>query len=124
MECRYKLDYQVIGKKVKAARKAAQITQAELAEKTNISTNAVAKLETNLMNVSLQTLINIANALDIDINYLLSDDDAIGNKDKSIDIFLENLIKNLSIRDKAFIIHTINGLKAYNAENENYSGNQ
>lgn len=122
MEYRYKLDYQVIAKRVKAARKAAQITQAELAEKINISTNAVAKLETNLMNVSLQTLINIANALDIDVNYLLSDSANIG-QDTSTDVFLENLIRTLSMRDKAFIIHTINGLKAYNAEKENYSDN-
>ena len=98
MEYRYKLDYQVVGKRVKAARKAAQITQAELAEKINISTNAVAKLETNLMNISLQTLINIANVLDIDINYLLSNDDTTDSKDKNTDVFLESLIKNLSMR--------------------------
>ena len=42
MEYRYKLDYRVIGKRVKEARKAAQITQAELAEKIIMSTNAVA----------------------------------------------------------------------------------
>lgn len=120
MEYRYKLDYQTIAKRVKAARKAAQITQAELAEKINISTNAVAKLETNLMHISLQTLINIANALDIDINYLLSSNDDMDGKDKNMDVFLESLIKSLSMRDKAFIIHTINGLKAYNAESENY----
>ncbi len=73
------------------------------------------------MNISLQTLINIANVLDIDINYLLSNDDTTDSKDKNTDVFLESLIKNLSMRDKAFIIHTINGLKAYNAEGEKYS---
>lgn len=117
MEYKYKLDYKAIAKRIKAARKAAQLTQAELAEKINISTNAVAKLETNLMNVSLQTLINIANILDIDMNYLLSDSTET-NSDNNTDIFLENLIASLSMRDKTFIIHTINGLKAYNAEAE------
>ena len=118
MERKYKLDYQMIAKRIKTARKAAQLTQAELAEKINISTNAVAKLETNLMNVSLQTLINIANVLDIDMNYLLSENIDINSRDENTDIFLESLIANLSMRDKAFIIHTINGLKAYNAETE------
>ncbi|MBD5152984.1 MAG: helix-turn-helix transcriptional regulator [Oscillibacter sp.] len=118
MERKYKLDYQMIAKRIKAARRAAQLTQAELAEKINISTNAVAKLETNLMSVSLQTLINIANVLDIDMNYLLSDNIDINGNDENTDIFLESLIANLSMRDKAFIIHTINGLKAYNAEIE------
>ena len=118
MERKYKLDYQMIAKRIKAARRAAQLTQAELAEKINISTNAVAKLETNLMSVSLQTLINIANVLDIDMNYLFSGNIAINGNDENTDIFLESLIANLSMRDKAFIIHTINGLKAYNAEIE------
>lgn len=119
MEYKYKLDYQAIAKRIRAARKAAHLTQAELAEKINISTNAVAKLETNLMNVSLQTLINIANELDIDMNYLLSDSNDINDKDENIDLFLENIIANLSMREKAFIIHTINGLKAYNSESKN-----
>lgn len=119
MERKYKLDYQVIAKRIRAARKAAHLTQAELAEKINISTNAVAKLETNLMNVSLQTLINIANELDIDMNYLLSDNNNNTNsKDENIDMFLEKLIDTLPMRDKEFIIHTINGLKAYNAESK------
>lgn len=116
MGYKYKLDYQVIAKRIKAARRAAQLTQAELAEKINISTNAVAKLETNLMNVSLQTLINIANVLNIDMNYLLSDSNETNGNYENTDMFLESLIAGLSMRDKAFIIHTINGLKAYNAE--------
>lgn len=122
MEYRYKLDYQTIAKRVKAARKAAHMTQAELAEKINISTNAVAKLETNLMNISLQTLINIANVLDVDVNYLLSECSDIGI-DTNADLFFESLIHNLSVKDKAFIMHTINGLKAYNAEKEDSCGN-
>lgn len=116
MEHKYKLDHQVIAKRIRAARKAAQLTQAELAEKINISTNAVAKLETNLMNVSLQTLINIANELDIDMNYLLSNGGGMSSNDENIDISLETLISTLSMRDKAFIMYTINGLKAYNMD--------
>lgn len=118
MEYKYKLDYQVIAKRVKAARKAAQMTQAELAEKIDISTNAVAKLEANLMKVSLQTLVNIANVLDVDVNYLLTDSTSIDGDTTNTDMFLESLIRNLSMRDKTFIVHVINGLKAYNAEKE------
>ena len=49
MEYLYKLDYPNIAKRIKKLRKSADLTQAELAEKINISTNAVAKLENNLM---------------------------------------------------------------------------
>jgi len=113
MEHRYKLDYKEISKRVKNSRKVAKLTQAELAEKINISTNAVAKLETNLMTASLQTLINIANVLDLDINYLLFGESKNNNEPTNADIFLTNQIQKLSQKDKDFIIHIINGLKIY-----------
>lgn len=121
MDYKYKLDYPMIAKKIRAARRDAQITQAELAEKINISTNAVAKLETNLMNISLQTLINIANVLNIDINYLLSDQTGQKHIEKNTDIFFDSIIQNLSVHDKAFIIHIIQGLKEYQSHNRNSS---
>lgn len=113
MEYRYKLNYQAIAAKVKAARKRHCLTQAELAEKINLSTNAVAKLETNVMAASLQTLVNIANVLDLDINRLLMDERAANLETTGKDAFIESLIHSLSEKDKDFIIHIINGLKIY-----------
>lgn len=114
MEHKYKLDYKIISKRIKDARKLANLTQAELAEKIDISTNAIAKLETNLMTASLQTLINIANVLNIDINYLLLDEKSENKEETSRDMFLDSLVSNLSQKDKDLIIHIINGLKIYN----------
>ena len=113
MEYRYKLDYMVISKRIREARKLANLTQAELAEKTNISTNAIAKLETNLMRASLPTLVNIANVLHIDINYLLVDEPAENEEETGRDLFLNSLISQLSQNNKDLIIHIINGLKIY-----------
>ena len=113
MEYKYKLDYKIMAKRVREARKLANLTQAGLAEKINVSTNAVAKLETNLMTASLQTIISIANVLNIDINYLLLDEHEETKEDTSRDMFLDSLISNLSQKDKDFIIHIINGLKIY-----------
>ena len=70
MDYKYKLDYHLISKRIKDARKLSGLTQEQLAEKIGISTNAVAKLENNLMTASLQTLVNIANVLNIDMNTL------------------------------------------------------
>jgi len=103
-----------MSKKIKDARKNANLTQAELAEKINISANAVAKLETNLMTASLQTLINIVNVLNIDINYLLLNENGESCEETSRDVFLNSLISSLSQKDKDLIIHIINGLKIYN----------
>ena len=113
MEYRYNLDYKIIAQKIKSARKSANITQAELAEKIGVSTNAVAKLETNLMKASLKTLINITNVLNLDINQLIVDENIMRKDESSKDIFFENLIYSLSKSDRDLIIHIINGLKIY-----------
>lgn len=117
MEYRYNLDSTVISKRIKSARRNAELTQAELAEIIGISTNAVAKLENNLMNASLQTLVSIANALRLDINYFLLEHGKY--KDEThIDVFLHSLIQQLSQKDKEFVIHTINGLKIYRTDGD------
>lgn len=113
MEHRYKLDNQNIAKRVKSARKLMGITQEELAERVYLSTNAIAKLESNIMAPSLQTLVNIANVLNVDINYLLLNDDESAQSETSLDAFLKSQIQGLSATDKEFIIHVINGLKLY-----------
>ena len=83
----------------------------ELAEKIDISTNAVAKLENNLMTVSLQTLVNIANVLHLDFNRLLSRDPK--RTESGPDPLLTELLQELSPRDREFILHVIKGLSLY-----------
>ena len=112
MDYRYKLDYPAIARRIKAARKQTGLTQAELAERIDISTNAVAKLENDLMAPSLQTLVNIANVLHMDLNDLFFD--CVPQNDETAqDRLLVALLDELSIRDKAFLIHVISGLKQY-----------
>ena len=115
MDYKYKVSYPLIAKRIKVARKRAGLTQEQLAEKIGISTNAVAKLENNLMTASLQTLVNIADVLGIDIDYLLCESYPT-NRENNIDVFLNGLIDELSQQDKEFIIHVINGLKLYRAQ--------
>ena len=115
MDFRYKLDYHAIAQRIKTARKQAGLTQAELAEKIDISTNAIAKLENDLMTPSLQTLVNIANVLHLDLNNLLRNEDG-HNNESSQDLFLIGLVQELTSKDKDFLIHVINGLKLYHAE--------
>jgi len=116
MEYRYKLDYPLIAKRVKEAREAAHFTQAQLAERIDISTNAIAQLETERMRPKLQTLLNIANVFQLDVNYFLND----GMKEREdegdeTDRLLNGRIHELSTKEKAFLIHVIDGLKTYNS---------
>ena len=117
MEYKYKLDYRFIARRVKQAREAANLTQSELAERIDISTNAVAQLETDRMHPKLQTLLNIANVLQLDINYFLCNraEDA-NSEENETDRLLKGWINELSDKDKAFLLHIIEGLKKYNAD--------
>ena len=117
MDYRYKVDYPLIAKRIKTARKLAGLTQEQLAEKIDISTNAVAKLENNLMTVSLQTLVNIANVLHMDINDLLCEERP-AEDETSQDAFLSGLVRSLSPSEKAFVIHVINGMQRYQSPDE------
>lgn len=67
------LDYQAIGKRIKIARIRNDITQERLAELVDLSTGHMSNIETGSGNVSLKTLVNIANVLDVSMEYLVSD---------------------------------------------------
>lgn len=111
MDYKYKLDYPLIAKRIKDARKLSGLTQEQLAEKIGISTNAVAKLENNLMTASLQTLVNIVNVLNIDMNTLFLPNE--NPTQSSLNEYLINHIQGLSTKDKEFLIYIINGLQIY-----------
>ncbi len=67
------LDYKSIGKRIKIARIRAEMTQEQLAEKADISPTHCSNIETGTTRVSLTTIVEIANALDITANDLLCD---------------------------------------------------
>ena len=114
MEYQYKLDYSFIAKRVKQASEAAHFTQAELAEKINITTNAVAQMETDRMHPKLQTLLNIANVLQLDINYFLCNGSEQAGETNELDLSLHSRFHSLSDKDKIFLLRVIEGLNEYN----------
>ena len=56
-----------VGHKTKSFRTTLHLTQAELAEKVGVSQNYISRLENGLENPTLYSLLNIANALEVDI---------------------------------------------------------
>lgn len=116
MEYKYELDYPLIAKRVKGAREQAKLTQAEFAEKIDVSTNAVTQLETNRMATSLRTLINFSNALSIDINYFLRGPSQQDDEIDELDLALNSRLHGLSAQDKTFLLHIIEGLKIYHSD--------
>ena len=67
------LDYKAIGKRIKIARIKANLTQEKLSEMVVVSPTHLSNIETGTTRVSLNTIINIANALHITSDDLLCD---------------------------------------------------
>ena len=67
------MDYIELGKRIKAARLAAKMTQEQLAERINLSSGHCAHVERGTTKVSLSALVDIANALNTTPDKLLTD---------------------------------------------------
>ena len=65
------------GTKLKQARQNAKLSQEQLAEKLCVSRSAVAKWETDKGMPDIDNLMAIAKALDVSLDYLLSDDEEL-----------------------------------------------
>lgn len=65
------IDYNLIGKRLAAARKEKGITQEKLAEKANLSSNYLSHIETSRSIPSLETLMALCVALDVTPDSLL-----------------------------------------------------
>ncbi len=67
------LDYQAIGMRIRRLRKARGLTQQTLAEISNQEPSNISHIERGATKLSLPTLVNIANALDVTTDELLCD---------------------------------------------------
>ena len=72
------LDYVMIGNRIREVRKAKKWTQEILAEKSGIEPSNISHIERAATKLSLQTLVSIANALEVSADDLL-----YGNLEKS-----------------------------------------
>jgi len=111
MDYRYNLDYDMIGKRIREARKAKKWTQSELAENLGLSVNTIARLETNNATMSLKTAIKLANILEIDINYLVSDFSS--DSEKPLDMLINSLLNEFSAKDKELLIPILTAIREY-----------
>lgn len=67
------VDYVAYGKRIRAARKKKGLTQLQLAEMVGMEPNNLSHIERGLSLGSVQSLVNIAAALDVTPNSLLAD---------------------------------------------------
>ena len=81
------MDYLDLGRRIRKQRTQRGWTQEALAERVNVSTSFVGHVERGSRKASLETLVAMANALDVSVDYLLSgsiNNSVIGPMPKSL----------------------------------------
>lgn len=102
------MDYYNIGEKIREERKKIGMTQEDLAEKVGISVNFVSLIE-NGKNMSLDTMIKIANTFNVSVDYLLNDSMNI-NTD-NITAQINHSLGSLTTEEKLYFLNMIKQYK-------------
>lgn len=96
-----------LGSRIKAERQSRGITQEQLAERVDISTNFMSLIE-NGRNMSVETLVRVSDFLGVTADYLLNDTLQIKN-----DSISEQILQNLSTLNNDERIYFLNMIKQY-----------
>jgi transcriptional regulator with XRE-family HTH domain len=96
------MNQKAIGRRIKAAREKKQLTQEQLAELVDLSTMHVSVIERGVKLPKLETLINIANVLDVSADVLLQD--VINNRAEIFSSEASTLINKLPQEDQRRVL--------------------
>ena len=99
------MNQEAIGRRIKAAREKKQLTQEQLAELVDLSPMHVSVIERGIKLPKLETLINIANILDVSADTLLQD--VVHNQTKLYASEASDLIKQLPREDQRRVLAAI-----------------
>lgn len=108
------INYYTIGQRVKEARKKKHLSQADLAEAVEKSTS-YSYMETGLKCMSLETLVDVANALDISADYILAD--CINTHENMCENEFAEQIKECTLYESRIIIDMVKALREILREN-------
>ena len=88
------VDYSIIGWRLKQARLKAELTQQQLAEKTNLSVAFISRIERGSSHINLKRLNQLCGLLDVSEGYLLNG--ASSSSENYLDKEFTDLIKSVS----------------------------
>ncbi|ADG40246.1 MULTISPECIES: helix-turn-helix domain-containing protein [Leuconostoc] len=108
------MNQNVIGNKIKELRTLQNLTQFELAEKANLSISLISKIEIQEENIKINTLQNIAKALNTTVESLLKKDNEYALNEQVI----INKLNKLNNESKQDIEKIINQLIDYAIRND------
>ena len=99
------MDFMLLGRRIRDERLLLRLTIDQLAERIDKSSNYVGQIERNDGKPSIETLVDIANALGTTVDYLLSD--SIKMSDDSTARELTALLSTVEDREKHFIFDMV-----------------
>lgn len=116
------LNYKMIGVRVKEIRVIKQLSQADLAEFTDLSVSYISHIETGLKKASLESLVRISNVLGTTVDQLLNGNQVSDQKQYWNE--LTELIKDCNDCEKRIVYDVARATKESLRENEWLKANQ
>ena len=115
-------DHIFIGKKIKEFRLKKNLTQENLAEQVELSVTYICMIETGRKHISLQKIVQIADALDVTVDKLIYKSQLKNGSDKC-SAFME-LISDCSVYELQVLADTIASMKKSMRNNKDLYFNQ
>ena len=103
------LDYYAIGIRIRRIRKEKGLTQQKLAELSDQEPSNISHIERGATKLSLPTIVNIANALEVTVDDLLCDSLSCATSSYEKDI--ATILSDCNHRERRIITETIRSLK-------------
>lgn len=99
------MDFYLLGEKIRDLRTLHRFSQADLAERIDVSTNYIGQIERGDRKPSLETLVSLCNALDTSMDYILSD--SLTTNGDLVTRDITSKLQDLSLEEKTFIYNII-----------------
>ena len=104
------IDYEALGKCISNARKQTGITQEALGEQLNMTRKHISVIEAAINRLSLDTLVDIANALNVSADDLLVD--SLAHSASTADSEIHRLLLDRSTLEQEILTRMVKELKA------------
>ena len=104
------IDYETLGKRIANARKQAGITQEALVEQLNMTRKHISVIEAAIGRPSLETLVDIANALNVSLDDLLVD--SLTHSASTADSEIHRLLLDCNAVEQEILTRMVKELKA------------
>ena len=107
------LNYLELGRRIRRCRKEARMTQEQLAEHINMATSNISHIERATTQVSLPSLVKIANVLNVSLDQLVCD--SLPVSDSYLEKDIAEFIKGCTTKEKKIVRNiieaTVNSLR-------------